>query len=219
MGMLDWGPQYANWTIVRTRKLRNILGDEWFRGKTVLDVGCGHGNNGKRLWELGAKVTFTDGRPEYVTRLQREGFTAFVMDNDKEWTVEGPFDLIVHWGLLYHLNNWKQDLRCALARAPLVCLETTIASSANAAYEVKTTEGPEGNHQSDNALNGVGTILSAAHVESYLISLGCSFTRYDDEDLDKAAQHRYSWKESEIEGYVYGQRRFWFIKRGTCLSL
>jgi trans-aconitate methyltransferase len=214
MGMLDWGPQYANWTIVRTRKLRTILGDDWFRGKTILDVGCGHGNNGKRLWELGAKVTFTDGRKQYVEKLQREGFDAFVMDNDKPWTVSGPFDLIVHWGLLYHLDNWKQDLRCAVERAPLICLETTIASSSSVLYEQKTIETEE-NAQNDNALNGTGTVLSALHVESCLTSLGCTFARYDDEDLDKAARHRYSWKESEVEGHIYGQRRFWFIKRGT----
>lgn len=215
MDMLAWGPIYANWTLVRTKKLISILGKNWFPGKSILDVGCGHGNNGKRLAALGARVTFTDGRPQYVLDIQREGFPAFVMDNDKEWTVAGPFDLIIHWGLLYHLNDWKRDLRCALERTPLLCLETTIASSANDAYEQKTTEGPEGNHQRDNALNGIGTILSAAHVETYLTSLGCTFTRYDDEDLDKSGQHRYAWKESDTEGYEYGHRRFWFIKRGT----
>lgn len=70
MDMLAWGPIYANWTLVRTKKLISILGKSWFPGKSILDVGCGHGNNGMRLAALGARVTYTDGRPEYVLRLQ-----------------------------------------------------------------------------------------------------------------------------------------------------
>lgn len=208
---LVWGPQYANWTIIRTRKLISILGEEWFLGKRVLDVGCGHGNNGRRLWELGAKLVFTDARPEYVERLKSLGFEAQVMDNDKGWTVPGPFDLIVHWGLLYHLDNWKQDIRCAVERSPLICLESTIGASSNPEYIEKPLEPwSSGN---DHAFNGVGTILNAKHLENYLTELGCTFVRYDDTDLDGAALHCYSWKDTGGEGYDYGHRRFWIIRR------
>jgi hypothetical protein len=33
---------YVNWRNTRITKLVSILGKEWFMGKTVLEVGCGH---------------------------------------------------------------------------------------------------------------------------------------------------------------------------------
>jgi hypothetical protein len=206
---MDWGSTYNAWTAKRTAKLISILGADWFPGKRVLDVGCGHGNNGKCFQSLGSQVVFSDARVEYVDALIKDGCDARLMDNDKEWTIDGPFDLIVHWGLLYHLDNWKLDLKCAIERSPLICLESTIASSPNPTYEEKPLE-PTSAGQ-DHAFNGVGSILNAQHLEDYMQELGCSCVRYDSPELNEAA-HCYSWQESG-EGYQYGHRRFWMIKK------
>jgi SAM-dependent methyltransferase len=202
------GPQ-TDWNLKRLTKLVEVLGgEEWLRGKKVLDVGCGHGENGKALRTSGADVTFTDGREVHIGFLKEEGLDAFVMDQDKEWTVEGQFDLIVHWGVLYHLNNWKQDVKCALDHAPLVCLETEIWDTDEPTFEHKRGE----SDHYDQALNGTGTVLSAKCFEEYLTSLGATFTRFDDEDLDSHSMV-YSWKEGSRPGFVMGQRRFWLIER------
>lgn len=207
---MDWGPTYNNWVEKRVKKLVELLGESWFNGKHVLDTGCGHGNNGKALQLLGAQVTFTDARQAYVDELVKDGMDAFVMDNDKEWTVSGPFDLIIHWGLLYHLDNWKQDLRCAVERSPLICLESTIAVSPDPTYEEKPLEPRSGGN--DHAFNGVGSIMTAEHLENYVTELGCSFIRYDLPELD-SVPHCYSWADVGNTGYVYGHRRFWIIRK------
>jgi SAM-dependent methyltransferase len=202
-------PLQRSWNAARVKKLVSILGEEWFLNKNILEVGCGHGNNGKALISFGAKVTFTDGRQRFVDFLKAEGFNAYVMDQDKEWSLSGNYDLIIHWGVLYHLDNWKQDLKCALDRAPLLCLESEIHGSPDPLFEKKNDE----IDHYDQALNRVGTLVSAKHLENYIESLGATFVRYDDEKLNAHPVANYSWKEEDRPGFQSGQRRFWMIRR------
>ncbi len=209
----NWGCGiYAEWTRRRVAKLVQILGKEWFPGKRVLDVGAGHGMNGKAVIDLGADVLFTDARQHHVDVLKKDGYNAEVMDNEKEWTVQGQFDLILHWGLLYHVDNWKQDVRCALERTPLLCLETLIGLGNNPNEEVKV---PELLTTQDHAVSGIGTIMPAVVFENYVTSLGCTFQRYDDADLTVGGHHRYDWDINVGVDYIdkRGQRRFWMIRK------
>ena len=45
---------------------------ESFRGKMVLEVGCGHGHLGAELEKLGAQVTSTDARPGNIQQLRKK---------------------------------------------------------------------------------------------------------------------------------------------------
>jgi hypothetical protein len=197
-----------DWNTKRLNKLYSILGKEWFTGKSVLEVGCGHGENGKSLMELGAHVTFTDGRPVHVNFLLQSGFDAYVMDQDQPWTIEGDYDLVLHWGVLYHTNDWRRDVKDALDRAPLVCLETEIWGSDDPNFEHKRDENCS---LYDQALNGIGTIMSARCFEDYVTSLGVEFERYDDPSLDSGTM-RYSW-DAGTNGFIIGQRRFWMLRK------
>jgi 2-polyprenyl-3-methyl-5-hydroxy-6-metoxy-1,4-benzoquinol methylase len=86
------------WNTKRLNKLVSLLGPRWFAGKKILEVGAGHGSTGKSLLWLGAHVVFTDARSVHVNHLKSCGLDAHIMDQDSEWTIQGPFDLIIHWG-------------------------------------------------------------------------------------------------------------------------
>ena len=206
---LDWGPGIMGVSVKRQEKLKSILGEEWFKGKTVLDVGAGHGANGLAAASWGANVTYTEGRPGNIEALRVAGFTVHQQDHDEPWTLHGHFDLIIHWGLLYHLKNWEQDLACALERSSLISLETEICDSSDPYY---ANPHQEQDHFTQ-ALNRIGTTPSAANVERVLTSLGATYTRYDDADLDGAHYHRFSWKEEGKGAFSDGQRRFWIVRR------
>ena len=82
--------------------------------KTALDVGCGVGYFSGLLQQLGLEVSAFDGRESNIAEAQRRhpGVKFFVADveelNGRE---TGAFDLVLCFGLLYHLENPLRALR------------------------------------------------------------------------------------------------------------
>jgi 2-polyprenyl-3-methyl-5-hydroxy-6-metoxy-1,4-benzoquinol methylase len=107
---------YPKWALVRVAKLISIFGAEWFNGKTVLELACGLGLVGQELQKYGAKVTFTEGRSEYLNEIiqHANGSEVYQIDQDEPWDFGRKFDLVLHWGVLYHLQGWNRDLKTAL---------------------------------------------------------------------------------------------------------
>ncbi len=196
------------WNKNRLNLLYKILGMEWFKDKLILEVACGHGNIGKELIEKGSKVIFTDGRKEHVDSLIEDGLEAYVMDQDSLWKTDWlngrKVDLIIHWGVLYHLFNWQQDLWCATKLSPLVCMETEIVEG-NISVLVEEKE------WFDQALNKETIKVSEIELENFFYTLDKKFQRYDDPDLN-VGNHIYSWQpQGNIHKYIIGQRRFYMI--------
>jgi SAM-dependent methyltransferase len=195
---------FNDWRKARINKLVKILGKEWFEGKTILELGCGFGHVGKELKKLGCQVVFAEAREEYVDEIRKgnEDSDIYLLDNDKEWKMDREFDLIIHWGLLYHLENWRQDLQCCANHSELISLETEI-SSAPGEEMVKEKH-------YDAAVNGIGIRTDSQTVEGWITSIGCGFIRYDDVDLNNGVMN-YTWGEGT--GNANGRRRFWMIWR------
>ena len=198
---------FIPWRKSRINKLISILGLEWFQGKKILELGCGFGHVGHELIKLGCDVTFTEGRNQFINVIKKNNpdSNVYLVDNDENWMLGSRFDLIIHWGLLYHLKNWKQDLKNCLWHSSLICLETEVVDSEeDIEIEVKETN-------YDGALNSVGVRPSVGNIEKFLQSLGCEITRYDDSDLN-AAYMKYDWKAGSFPGqWKLGHRRFWMV--------
>ena len=201
---------FENWRKARIDKLVNVLGKEWFEEKTVLELGCGFGHVGKEIKKLGSIVVFSDAREEYVEKIREdnEDSDIYIIDNDKPWDMERKFDLIIHWGLLYHLENWRQDLKCCLNHSNLISLETEVTDSVDLDFGVTRKE----SHY-DAAVNGIGICPGVANIENYLTSIDCSLKRYDDADLNNGIMC-YDWKEGKFgNATLAGHRRFWMVRR------
>jgi SAM-dependent methyltransferase len=76
--------------------------------RTALDVGCGVGYFSRYLADSGLEVVALDGRSNNIREAQRRHPNIkFVVHNLEDPKVRdlGPFDLVLCFGLLYHLEN------------------------------------------------------------------------------------------------------------------
>lgn len=202
-----------DWNRKRLSKILSIFGEDWFRDKKVLEVACGRGFFGRELSKLGAIVTFTDARQLFVDALVYDGYTALVMDQDQDWNLTSTFDLVIHFGVLYHLDDWKKDLKFSIATAPIVLLESEVVDKINPTYEKKVQEEDE----YDQAFNRTATKFSDCHVEEYLKELGVHVENQSDTSIDCCPHFIYSWEHGQEEGGNFHKntlrRRMWIIRR------
>lgn len=220
----EFGEHYDGWRQKRIKKILDIFGKDYFKHKLILEVGCGYGDIGKYFREkIGAEVMFTEGREEHLSIIadNNPGAQIFHLNHENAWKIDfadspkKKFDAIIHFGLLYHLDNWKQDLECTLKHSDLIILESEVADS-NEKIEHKLID--SGGY--DQAINQTrrSTRPSAAYVESILTENGFSFKRYDDSDLNSLF-HKYDWVVTESDKTqdwnMRGYRRFWIVKRET----
>jgi hypothetical protein len=209
---------YVGWRQTRIAKIEQIFSKEFFKDKTVLELASGYGYLGKYFREeLGSIVTFAEGNEEFIKEIQNlnpevDASEIICLDQNKLWNLNKKFDVIIHFGVMYHLDNWIQDLECAANHTDLIILESEVCDSDDPEFEIKIID----INSYDQALvihDRKATIPSAAYVESELTKHGFKFTRYDDADLNHD-QHHYNWiVKNENKNHVRGQRRFWICKR------
>jgi 2-polyprenyl-3-methyl-5-hydroxy-6-metoxy-1,4-benzoquinol methylase len=83
----------------------------WFRGKRVLDAGCGNGRFSWAMAKLGADVTAFDLSVNGTANLRHEcaaaGLSVRVLRHNvlEPLPLEGPFDLVWSYGVLHHTGN------------------------------------------------------------------------------------------------------------------
>lgn len=107
--------------IISTQEV--LIRADWFKGKRVLDAGCGGGRWSYGLAKLGADVTAVDANASAVaaTRqaLQEAGGPMCLLQSDLESLDQklphGSFDLIWSWGVLHHCVSFTGAL-AALTR-------------------------------------------------------------------------------------------------------
>ena len=156
---------YNEWRESRIAGLDKYLVENFFEGKTLLEVACGKADIGHRLQNKGAIVKCCDARKEHldVAKEMYPSIDTFLWDGDKD-PIPEAFDIIVHWGLLYHLNkdNLNTHLVNVLTNCNYLLLESEVCDSSD--LDVLETE-EEG---FDQAFNNRGSRPSESYIETIL---------------------------------------------------
>jgi SAM-dependent methyltransferase len=188
---------------------------ERWRGMKVLEVGAGIGCIGAVFAQLGFDVTSTDGRPEYVERMKAQGRKAFVLDLDKTGVDEvGDFDLILAFGVLYHLTEPESFLKSCGKKAKVLLLETVVCDSDQPIIH-RIVEA-KGWRNKDQALNEFGCRPSPAWVEQTCRLAGFDSIRDISSPIANWAKGRFDWEpkntgEWKRDGVSF--RKMWVFEK------
>lgn len=206
---------YVEWNLKRCAKVVAHYGIDFFKGKTLLDVGTLHGENGNTFYELGAIVTIQDAREEYVTSALEKypHLNGYVHDLNDGLGTDDFYDIILHIGVLYHLES-----AIAIADACRQCnhliLETQVCDSA-VTGQIDVVEDPS---HTDHSYTGKGIRPSPSFVEGMLDGAGFEFVRVST-GLE-CSGHTYDWTARTDGKYERMQpdgnaalRAMWFCKR------
>jgi hypothetical protein len=119
-----------------------------------------------------------------------------------EWLFDDHYDIIIHWGLLYHLKYPKESVQMCLQHCDCLLLESQIIDIKGLFYrQFKEKDG------TDQGLHKIGTHVSTSTVESWFPN-GMYSRRYSTRSLNSKYQAFYDWIEY---GTGYIGRRFWVI--------
>lgn len=199
-----FGNHYDGWTRSRMNGIKKYIRPEFFKSKTLLELGSGHGHVGNEFSKFGAIVTCSDARKEYMSTIAERypHLKTCVIDCDKD-DIPKTYDIILHWGVLYHLGSIEKHLKDVANKCNVLLLETEVFDSLDDTFYLQTKE-----NGYDQAFNSKGIRPSPGYVEKILRKNGFQFMMIKDSVLNHSF-HSYDWHPRETNSWKHGQRRFW----------
>jgi hypothetical protein len=197
------------WQENRINLILSLYDKSFFKGKKILELGAFHGDIGNYFSTLGAEVTCNEGlRSNYVTmRNKYPNVKSINSDLDTPNWDFGKFDIIINFGLYYHLENHHEEhLKNCLNNCDLLFFESVILDSDDSKIHYREESGI------DQSLSEVGGTPTAKYVENLFGNFDVDYKRYDVARLD-SSPHSYSWVETNsgiFDGY---KRRFWIVSK------
>jgi hypothetical protein len=166
---------------------------------------------------MGADVTCLEGRREQVAfaKLKHRAVRNLRIeqcDLEGDFSHYGRFDLLLHFGLLYHLKNVDEHMRTCFGLADDIVLETVVCDSRD---PQKLVFIPGRQDVIEESLHGVGCRPSPAYVERLAEEAGFRVERHFTADLNTAdGQFVYDWVHKD-DGNLgdFHLRRFWRLQR------
>jgi hypothetical protein len=183
--------------------IRKYVKDDIIPGKRLFEVGAGYADLGNMFHQMGAIVHSSDARAEHVSvinsRYPHIQTSTFDCDND---ILQTKYDIILHWGVLYHIKQVDTHLANICNMCDYLFLETEVINSS----ENKLINTNESGY--DQAFNAVGSRPSQAYVEQLLDTNDFNYVIIKDPILNSSF-HTYDWNISNGGSWRHGLRRYW----------
>ena len=211
------GAYYPRWRQVRIHAILDHYRANFFRGKTMMEVGCGDGSIGNFFYYLGCQVTCCDARQEFLDEVayRNHEIRTAQCNLEEAWPLPDEcFDVILNLGVLYHLAE-PHDCIVENARH---CNHLVLDCEVTPSGGVRTCSMPENpperlaDEGDDHAFSGMGSRPTPAYIEAAIRDGGMepvmlNTTAYDDHPYP----HKLGW--GETGAYRNGMRRLWFAKK------
>ena len=205
--MIKSSSYHTDWQVARMEFILSKFPVNFFEGKRILELGAFNGYIGARFAEMGAIVHCVDGRHENVERIKSDypNVTAECADLDTPYWGWGKWDIIINFGLYYHLENYhKEHLVNCIQNCSLMFFESVIYDSDAPELFVRHEVGD------DQSLSDYGGTPSTSYVENILSEYPTMYTKFSNIELN-AYEHHYDWVDSNSKVFNQYARRFWII--------
>ena len=199
---------HTNWQNARLDFIFSQYPEDFFIGKRILELGAFNGYIGAQFAKRGAIVHCVEGRPENVNniRIDYPEISVSQGDLDTPYWVWGKWDIIINFGLFYHLTNFhKNHLVKCLDNCDLMFFETVIFDNFEPVIYFRNEVG------SDQALQATAGTPSTSYVENILKEKNVKFTKFSESKLNGDC-HYYDWEDKNLNIYDAFSRRFWIIE-------
>lgn len=208
----QYGNYWPSWQQARLSFILERYPKDFFKGKRVLELGSFNGFFGDQFASFGADVEIVEGRHDNVKKIKESCQFANNIrqgDVDKlEWEY-GDYDVIVNFGLLYHLEfHHEAFLYNCIEHCKLMFLESVIYDSDD--DEIFFREESYWKSGGDQSLSTLGGSTSTSWVENRLKSKNVNFQKYCDHSLN-GGEHEYDWEDSNSKEPPMHKRRFWIV--------
>ncbi len=204
---------YIDWRISRMNGIKKYVNPDIINNSSLLELGCGYGDNGNIFSSLfNCKVTCTDAREEHIN-IGKEKYTNIefnLLDSDTT-KINKHYDIILHWGLLYHLENFEDNLNNCCDNCNYMFLETEVCDSSSDNI-IKINE-----NGYDQAFHNIGTRVSESYIEKILLQNNFNFKMIKDNILNSSF-HKYDWDISNTHEWSPGLRRYWICWKNDQIS-
>lgn len=199
---------YVNWRNSRIEGIKKYIDLNFFKEKTMLEVGCGYADLGNMFSNFSCSVTSTDARKEHLDEVNRRypHITTYILDCDKD-KITTKYDIILHWGVLYHLSNVEEHLKNVCEQTDYLLLETEVSDTLDKDTIFNVDESGY-----DQAFNNIGCRPSEQYVEKLLSEYNFYFKMIKDPIIN-SDYHIYDWDISETKSWRNGLRRYWICWR------
>lgn len=201
---------YVDWRTTRFEFLKKHFGVEFFNGKTLLELGCGYGDLGNMFAELGAKVTGVDARPEHL-ELAKHYYphSTFECHNlDEDFSLP-EHDIILHTGLLYHLENPVKHLHnLRPSVGGVLILDAKVVDSNDPTFVRRVADAGI-----DSSVSGHSVVPSEACLDKTLLELfGTKVSKILDASLNSTDLHIYDWQSKNTRDKLLTRNRLWICE-------
>lgn len=211
---------YVGWRNARISTTLHLVGPDFFKGRSILELGAGFAEIGDFFQSnFDCQVTSSEGRLEHVeiirTKIMNGEYSPKLLvrhDNmEHVFNTDTKYDIIIHWGLLYHLSDVELHLKDILQHTDYIFLETEVCDSLEDVC-LKVTECGY-----DQAISNTGSRPSPRYVERILDENGFNFELIKSNTLNSSI-HIYDWDHDPHRRVLFhhGLRRFWVCWRKTC---
>jgi hypothetical protein len=212
--MIKLSKYHPNWQENRIKYILSLYDKDFFKGKTILELGPYNGFIGSYFQSIGSHVTSIEGRLENVENIKKdypniENIIHYNLDTDKwEW---GNFDIIINFGLYYHLHNFhKEHLTNCINNCNIMFFESVIYDSDISEIYFREEVGE------DQSLSGMGGTPTLKYIENIFIKNDIDYEIHDSSNLN-GDNHLYDWESVNDKKLLDNCRRLFITKNKQLL--